>query len=168
MLFQAGTAAVPAPTCRACSPPAPRSATQEPCANLFCPIYSLAASPDPLLPASYNATHQLHMAVGLDSGEQRPAGRARLMPRLNHAPTQQGLPCRLPPAGLAASDFRRPRLNVLVLLDVSGSMGSSFQAYYYDQANASAPSSEDGEVRIAAFCMRPRRRPLPSPPLFPF
>lgn len=47
--------------------PHPCSNTTQPCQELFCPIYSLGVSEDPLLD-SENAT-QLHLAVGLDSGE---------------------------------------------------------------------------------------------------
>lgn len=36
-------------------------------------------------------------------------------------------------SGLNASDAARKPLNLVVLLDVSGSMGSSFDTYYYDQ-----------------------------------
>jgi Ca-activated chloride channel family protein len=36
-------------------------------------------------------------------------------------------------SGLAADSFDRKRLNLVVVLDVSGSMGSSFDRYYYDQ-----------------------------------
>ncbi|WP_435319868.1 vWA domain-containing protein [Haloarchaeobius sp. TZWSO28] len=36
-------------------------------------------------------------------------------------------------SGLDASDFDRKRLNLVVVLDISGSMGSPFSQYYYDQ-----------------------------------
>ena len=36
-------------------------------------------------------------------------------------------------AGIQAADFKRPDLNLIILLDVSGSMGEAFNRYYYDQ-----------------------------------
>jgi hypothetical protein len=66
------------------APPPPRqdyyfntssTSASPPCTQLFCPIYSLAASPDPVLNASASAPGtnasqpQIYMAVGLDSGE---------------------------------------------------------------------------------------------------
>eukprot|EP01025_Chloroclados_australasicus_P002363 TRINITY_DN1053_c0_g2_i4.p1 TRINITY_DN1053_c0_g2~~TRINITY_DN1053_c0_g2_i4.p1 ORF type:complete len:235 (+),score=27.53 TRINITY_DN1053_c0_g2_i4:177-881(+) len=35
-------------------------------------------------------------------------------------------------SGLAVADFGRKKLNVVVLVDISGSMGSPFDRYYYD------------------------------------
>ncbi|NJP03763.1 VWA domain-containing protein [Candidatus Gracilibacteria bacterium] len=35
-------------------------------------------------------------------------------------------------SGMKASDFERKKLNLVVVLDISGSMGSSFDQYYYD------------------------------------
>jgi hypothetical protein len=50
--------------------PLPCSNTTQPCTELFCPIYSLAATPDPLLSAAGNESDsQIYMAVGLDSGK---------------------------------------------------------------------------------------------------
>lgn len=34
-------------------------------------------------------------------------------------------------SGIQASEFKRKRLNIVILLDVSGSMGSPFDTYYY-------------------------------------
>lgn len=36
-------------------------------------------------------------------------------------------------SGLSQSDFERPALNLVVVLDISGSMSASFSDYYYDQ-----------------------------------
>lgn len=33
------------------------------------------------------------------------------------------------------TDFKRPRLNLVVLLDISGSMSCNFNTYYYDAAS---------------------------------
>lgn len=92
------------------------SNTTQPCTELFCPLYSLGVSPDPLVgqtvapahkaaPVANNVTIEapdVYMAVGLDSG-------------------------------LSVADFKRKKLNLVILLDVSGSMSSTFDAYYYDQ-----------------------------------
>ncbi|MDY0194519.1 MAG: VWA domain-containing protein [Sulfurovaceae bacterium] len=36
-------------------------------------------------------------------------------------------------SGIKASDFKRKKLNLVIVLDISGSMGSSFDQYYYDK-----------------------------------
>lgn len=36
-------------------------------------------------------------------------------------------------SGLAVADFQRRQLNLVILLDVSGSMYAPFDTYYYDQ-----------------------------------
>ena len=36
-------------------------------------------------------------------------------------------------SGLKAKDFKRKKLNLVIVLDISGSMGSPFNRYYYDQ-----------------------------------
>ena len=61
-------------------PPLPCSNNTQPCTELFCPIYSLGASPDPLraaaaarrrrrlLQAGGQPEPEIYMGVGLDSG----------------------------------------------------------------------------------------------------
>ena len=44
-------------------------------------------------------------------------------------------------SGLKASDFERKKLNLVIVLDVSGSMNSPFNQYHYDDPNR--PQSED-------------------------
>ncbi len=44
-------------------------------------------------------------------------------------------------SGLKESDFQRKKLNLVVVVDISGSMSSQFDSYYYDQIN-----SEETEV----------------------
>lgn len=54
---------------------------------------------------------------------------------------------------MKAADFARKQLNLVVVLDVSGSMGSPFDSYYYDQTvqpTAGVPDEGAG-----------RRQPLP-------
>ncbi|MCX6803256.1 MAG: VWA domain-containing protein [Candidatus Diapherotrites archaeon] len=36
-------------------------------------------------------------------------------------------------SGLKASEFKRKKLNLVIVLDISGSMGSQFDSYYYDR-----------------------------------
>jgi Ca-activated chloride channel family protein len=43
-------------------------------------------------------------------------------------------------SGIAADTFKRKKLNLVVVLDISGSMGSPFDAYYYDDPNATGSS----------------------------
>ncbi|GAB4821980.1 hypothetical protein N2152v2_009026 [Parachlorella kessleri] len=108
-------AGVAQPLVTAQSEPAP----PPPCTELFCPIYSLAVSPDPLLvAANESAQPDIFMAVGLDSGIQ-------------------------------AADFKRKKLNLILLLDVSGSMSSPFDRYYYDQLTSARKQLNETEAKIA-------------------
>ena len=68
-----------------------------PCEKLFCPVYNLATSPDPL-----SGNPDYYMAVGLTSD-------------------------------LKAEDFGRKKLNLVIVLDISGSMNSPFNQYHYDR-----------------------------------
>ncbi len=44
-------------------------------------------------------------------------------------------------SGMKASDFKRKKLNLVIVLDISGSMGSQFNSYYYDRfRNGAVPS----------------------------
>jgi Ca-activated chloride channel family protein len=53
-------------------------------------------------------------------------------------------------SGIKESDFARKQLNLVVVLDVSGSMGSPFDSYYYDQNGNQVPNTEDaGKSKIA-------------------
>ncbi|GAB4821981.1 hypothetical protein N2152v2_009027 [Parachlorella kessleri] len=85
------------------------------CTELFCPLYSAAMAPDPLLK---NQTDTF-LAVGLDSG-------------------------------LKASDVRRPPLNLVILVDISGSMSAPFNSYYYDTngEQQQVPESERTAAKI--------------------
>eukprot|EP00004_Rigifila_ramosa_P012546 TRINITY_DN271_c0_g1_i4.p1 TRINITY_DN271_c0_g1~~TRINITY_DN271_c0_g1_i4.p1 ORF type:complete len:602 (+),score=150.32 TRINITY_DN271_c0_g1_i4:233-1807(+) len=83
------------------------SAESQPCRELFCPAYSLAATPDPI-----STTPELFLAVGLTSG-------------------------------LEAGAFARAPLNLVIVLDISGSMGSGFDQYHYGR-NPSRPQNKRG------------------------
>ncbi|MBN2573855.1 MAG: VWA domain-containing protein [Deltaproteobacteria bacterium] len=53
-------------------------------------------------------------------------------------------------SGIKESDFARKRLNLVVVLDISGSMGSAFNSYYYDQAGNQVANTEDaGKSKMA-------------------
>jgi Ca-activated chloride channel family protein len=52
-------------------------------------------------------------------------------------------------SGLDASSFERPPLNLVVVLDVSGSMSSSFSQYYYDRfGNRQTPEGDTSTPKI--------------------
>jgi len=52
-------------------------------------------------------------------------------------------------SGLAADAFERKRLNLVVVVDVSGSMSSEFDEYYYDRyGNEQTPEGETGRQKI--------------------
>jgi Ca-activated chloride channel family protein len=46
-------------------------------------------------------------------------------------------------SNIKASDFARPRLDLVIVLDVSGSMGSAFNRYYYDDPGAANDEEDD-------------------------
>jgi len=48
-------------------------------------------------------------------------------------------------SGMKESDFERKRLNLVLVLDVSGSMGSPFDRYHYDQFGNTATRGEPGD-----------------------
>jgi len=52
-------------------------------------------------------------------------------------------------SGLSESEFERKRLNLVVVLDISGSMGSSFSDYYYDRfGNRHEPEGDTDTEKI--------------------
>ena len=48
-------------------------------------------------------------------------------------------------SGIKESDFERKKLNLVVVLDISGSMGSPFNRYYYDQFGQNSKPTEEEE-----------------------
>ncbi len=58
-------------------------------------------------------------------------------------------------SGLKESDFRRKKLNLVVVLDISGSMSSSFDRYYYDrfgnqnEVSDSDPDASKSKMEVA-------------------
>jgi Ca-activated chloride channel homolog len=53
-------------------------------------------------------------------------------------------------SGIKESDFARKKLNLVVVLDVSGSMSSPFDSYYYDQYGNQVQNTEDaGKTKIS-------------------
>ena len=53
-------------------------------------------------------------------------------------------------SGIAESEFDRKQLNLVVVLDISGSMGSSFSDYYYDRfGNRHEPEGDTDTEKIA-------------------
>ena len=61
-------------------------------------------------------------------------------------------------AGIQASEFKRKKLNLIILLDVSGSMGSPFDAYYYDQMGQQKNLTQAGEWRHGWGALMGRQR----------
>ena len=56
-------------------------------------------------------------------------------------------------SGIQETDFKRKKLNVIIVLDISGSMDSSFDKYYYDQFGNKREFEEDrgkSKMEIAA------------------
>ena len=54
-------------------------------------------------------------------------------------------------SNIAAEDFKRKKLNLVVVLDISGSMSSSFDTYYYDQLrnpNQEPPGIEESASKM--------------------
>ncbi|WP_256296009.1 vWA domain-containing protein [Haloarchaeobius salinus] len=52
-------------------------------------------------------------------------------------------------SGLDADDFERKRLNFVVVLDVSGSMGSPFDEYHYDQDDRAETDDARPKIEVA-------------------
>ena len=97
------------------APPAPllqRSDAAPPPSELFAPAFSLALAPDPL------ATGRAAAGAGAGAESSAPA------------PAPPGGPELFLAVGLdsGVTDFKRPRLNLVLLLDVSGSMGCEWRA----------------------------------------
>lgn len=53
-------------------------------------------------------------------------------------------------SNIKESDFNRPKINVVIALDISGSMSSSFNSYYYDNSDKSDNKSK---MKIAEECL---------------
>ncbi|MBV0926218.1 VWA domain-containing protein [Halomicroarcula limicola] len=51
---------------------------------------------------------------------------------------------------LSTDAFERPRLDLVAVLDVSGSMDSAFDAYYYDEQGEKQPAENDATTKLAA------------------
>jgi len=76
---------------------------------------------------------------------------------------------------LSVDEFERPRLDLVAVLDVSGSMDSPFDAYYYDEHGRKREAEDDAATKLDAatqslYCAHratPRRGPLGRRPLQP-
>jgi Ca-activated chloride channel family protein len=51
---------------------------------------------------------------------------------------------------LSVADFERPRLDLVAVLDVSGSMDSAFDEYYYDEQGRKREAATSGETKLSA------------------
>ena len=52
-------------------------------------------------------------------------------------------------SNIKESDFARKKLNLVVVVDISGSMGSTFNSYYYDGINVSKEEKLKSKMKIA-------------------
>ncbi|MBQ9657969.1 MAG: VWA domain-containing protein [Clostridia bacterium] len=52
-------------------------------------------------------------------------------------------------SNIKESDFKRKKLNLVVVLDISGSMGATFDSYYYDSSNQKNEDSKKTKMQIA-------------------
>ena len=50
-------------------------------------------------------------------------------------------------SGIDEKDFKRKKLNLVVVLDISGSMGSNFDSYYYDSMGKKISNKEDSKKK---------------------
>ncbi|KAI3434996.1 hypothetical protein D9Q98_003048 [Chlorella vulgaris] len=113
-------------------------------AELFTPSYSLALAPDPLLCASTDHTQQQQQHVGRDRGSEPDR------PGQQYQPDNQGAKAVPQDVFLAVgldsgiTDFRRPRLNLNILLDVSGSMDCCFTRQETDPDSAASLAQRAG------------------------
>lgn len=51
---------------------------------------------------------------------------------------------------LSVDEFERPRLDLVAVLDVSGSMGSQFDEYYYDEQDRRREAETEGKTKLEA------------------
>lgn len=56
-------------------------------------------------------------------------------------------------SGLQLSEVQRKPLNLVALLDYSGSMGSPFNLYYYDRFGAQQQLKPEGKCQAAEGCV---------------
>ena len=52
-------------------------------------------------------------------------------------------------SNIKESDFQRKKLNLVVVLDISGSMGSSLSSYYYDKKNKKSTDDSKTKMKLA-------------------
>ncbi|PRW59844.1 transcription elongation factor SPT5-like protein 1 [Chlorella sorokiniana] len=114
------------------------SNTTQPCTELFCPLYSLGIAPDPLRQAATARRRSLLQNENTSAGSGAAKGTA--LPEVYSA---VGLD-----SGILASEFKRKRLNLALLLDVSGSMDSPFNRYYYDSITGEPKNLTDREANM--------------------
>ena len=63
-------------------------------------------------------------------------------------------------SNIKASDFKRKKLNLVIVLDISGSMSSSFDSYYYDQTPGASASNSSSSHQPTLSKMEVANRSL--------
>ncbi|GAB4813065.1 hypothetical protein N2152v2_000111 [Parachlorella kessleri] len=131
--------------------------------ELFFPTFSLALAPDPLLAAAStgknnnstttaNTTPSLPgAALDEDQANGSEATKAQAgREREGEAPATHAAPDVFLSVGLDSglTGWSRPKLNLMLLLDLSGSMGASFNSYYYDRATGQQRQLSTEESRV--------------------
>lgn len=56
-------------------------------------------------------------------------------------------------SNIKESDFNRKNVNLVIVLDISGSMSSSFNSYYYDQSRSDNIDKNKSKMKIAEECV---------------
>ena len=103
------------------------------------------------LPITTDITYNgLYSEYYFDTGDQTKKSNEMFYPSYSCAVSTDPLSVGLN-SNIKESDFNRQKLNVVIVLDISGSMSSSFSSYYYDKE--SKKSDNKSKMKIAEECI---------------